>query len=67
MPYSYAENLALFGLPLTEPKLETNQTGATVLTQWFERARFEYFTTNSGAKIVLLGLLGAETEQLRNP
>ena len=38
---SAAESLALFGLPLSEPALETNASGDRVLTQWFERARFE--------------------------
>ena len=51
-----AESLALFGLPLSEPAMETNGAGDTVLTQWFERARFE----DHGAKGVLLGLLGNE-------
>ncbi len=53
---SERESLALFGLPLSEPALETNASGATVLTQWFERARFE----DHGAQGVLLGLLGRE-------
>ncbi len=53
---SYGESLALFGLPLTYPKKETNPNGDTVVTQWFERARFE----DHGAKGVLLGLLGRE-------
>ncbi len=57
---SYAESLALFGLPLTEPQLETNSSGDTVLTQWFERARFEWHPANPDAFKVLLGRLGAE-------
>jgi hypothetical protein len=58
---SYAESLALFGLPLTEPKLETNSTGDTVITQWFERARFERHPQETDpAYFVLLGLLGNE-------
>jgi uncharacterized lipoprotein YbaY/heat shock protein HslJ len=56
----YAESLALFGLPLTEPQQETNASGDTVLTQWFERARFEYHPSNPAAYRVLLGRLGAE-------
>lgn len=55
---SYNESLALFGLPLTYPKRETNANGDTVTTQYFERARFE----DHGAKGVLLGLLGRETQ-----
>lgn len=57
--FSEAESLALFGLPLTEPRLESNSSGDTVLTQWFERARFELHT-NLGPDVVLLGLLGRE-------
>lgn len=57
---SYAESLALFGLPLSEPQMETNADGATVLTQWFERTRFEYHPNNPAAYQVLLGRLGAE-------
>ncbi|HZG68732.1 MAG TPA: hypothetical protein VEZ12_18450, partial [Herpetosiphonaceae bacterium] len=53
---SREESLALFGLPISEPAIETNTSGDRVLTQWFERARFE----DHGAKGVLLGLLGNE-------
>lgn len=53
---SQREALALWGLPLSEPTVETNASGDTVLTQWFERARFE----DHGANGVLLGLLGSE-------
>src|SRR5207249_4110626 len=56
----YAESLALFGLPLSEPAMETNSSGFTVLTQWFERARFEYLPNNPDPYKVLLGRLGAE-------
>ncbi|HZG69636.1 MAG TPA: hypothetical protein VEZ12_23080, partial [Herpetosiphonaceae bacterium] len=58
---SYEESLALFGQPLTEPALETNSSGDTVLTQWFERARFEWHPTNPEPYRVLLGHLGRET------
>ena len=51
-------SLALFGLPLTEPTMETNQAGDTVMTQWFERARLEFHP----GKGILLGLLGNETQ-----
>ena len=54
---SEAESIALFGLPISELQMETNSSGDTVPTQWFERARFE----DHGAKGVLLGLLGNET------
>ena len=55
-----AESLALFGLPLTHPKMETNSSGDTVLTQWFERARIEYHPNKPQPYKVLLGLLGNE-------
>lgn len=54
--FSEAESLALFGYPISEAQVETNANGDTVLTQWFERARFE----DHGAAGVLLGLLGNE-------
>jgi len=57
---SARESLALWGLPLSEPQTETNGSGDTVLTQWFERARFE----DHGEKGVLLGLLGTETTNI---
>lgn len=50
-------SLALFGLPLTEPQMETNGAGDTVMTQWYERARLEFHP----GKGILLGLLGNET------
>lgn len=58
--YSFAESLALFGLPLTEPSMETNSSGDRVLTQWFERARFEWHPDKPDQFKVLLGLLGRE-------
>jgi hypothetical protein len=57
---SEAESLALIGLPLSEPATETNASGATVLTQWFERARFELHPENQPPYDILLGLLGNE-------
>ena len=52
---SFRESLALFGFPISPARMETNSSRDTVLTQWFERARFEY---HDGA--VRLGLLGVE-------
>lgn len=49
-------SVQLFGLPLTEPRMETNANGDNVLTQWFERARMELHP----GKGILLGLLGKE-------
>lgn len=57
---SERESLALFGFPLTPPRMEANSSGDTVLTQWFERARFEYHPNNPQPYKVLLGRLGAE-------
>ncbi len=58
---SYQRSLALFGLPLTEAKMEVNPTdGRTYLTQWFERARFEWHPNKPDQFKVLLGLLGNE-------
>jgi len=57
---AYQRSLALFGLPLTEPAMETNSSGHRVLTQWFERARFEFHPDNPPAFQVLLGRLGAD-------
>ena len=57
---SEREALALFGLPLTAPRTETNSSGDRVLTQWFERARFEHHPNNPAPYNVLLGRLGAE-------
>ncbi len=57
---AYARSLALHGLPLTEARMETNSSGDHVLTQWFERARFEWHPNNPSGARVLLGLLGNE-------
>lgn len=53
---SFRESLALFGYPISSPAMERNPDGDTVLTQWFERARFELHEDGT----VLLGRLGAE-------
>ena len=59
------ESLALWGLPLTAAKPETNRDGDTVITQWFERARFEWHPTNAEPGTVLLGRVAAELLKLR--
>jgi hypothetical protein len=59
---TFAESLALFGLPISEPRVETNSSGDTVLTQWFERARFEFHPNNPAQYRVLLGLVGTEVK-----
>ena len=63
----YGRSLALFGLPLSEPAMETNAAGATVITQWFERARFEYHPNQPDPFKVLLGLLGNEVRGAGSP
>jgi hypothetical protein len=56
----FADSLALFGFPLSEAAQATNSSGDTVITQWFERARFEWHSENRVPHRVLLGRLGAE-------
>ena len=63
----FQRSLALFGLPLSELTVETNAAGDTVITQWFERARFEYHLNNPRQSRVLLGLLGNETRTPPQP
>ncbi|MCX6015845.1 MAG: hypothetical protein NT020_09725 [Chloroflexales bacterium] len=57
--FSIAENIALFGLPITGVYQETinNQS---LQVQLFERARFEYHPENPVPYRVMLGLLGSE-------
>lgn len=57
---SYEESVALCGLPLTRVRTETNNAGDTVLTPWYEHARFEWHPNNPEPYKVLLGLLGNE-------
>ncbi len=59
---SFAESLALFGMPLSEPAPEVNPAdGRPYLTQWFERARFEHHPEHAGTPhVVQLGLLERE-------
>jgi hypothetical protein len=61
----FDRSLQLFGLPLTAPRTETNASGDTVITQWFERARFEWHPKNPADYKVLLGLLGREVLDAR--
>lgn len=57
---TYAESLALFGLPLSEPVQEQAEDGTAITVQWFERARFEYHPGNAAPYKVLLARLGAD-------
>lgn len=63
---SYAESLALFGYPITQP-VQTTVEGKTVQVQWFERARFEWHPDNPTAYKVLLGRLGASILETQPP
>jgi hypothetical protein len=58
--FSEAESVALFGLPITEAAQENGSDGKPYLTQWFERARFEFHPDLPDPYKVLLGRLGAE-------
>ena len=60
---TFRESLALFGLPLSEEFVDPN-TG--YVSQYFERAIFEYHPENDGTEFeVLLRRLGAEELQAR--
>lgn len=63
--------LAQQGLPKTDLFVETNPTdGKPYVTQYFERARFEYHPENLTTApkfVVLLGLLGREQFQAKYP
>lgn len=65
--FSFRESLLLFGYPISAPAMETNADGDTVLTQWFERAVFEYHPDNDEANQVLLRRVGAEVLGLIEP
>jgi hypothetical protein len=63
---SETENLALFGLPVSEAQTETIE-GREYTVQWFERARFELHPENQPPYDVLLGLLGNEVHGPAEP
>ncbi len=56
---TYAESLALFGLPISAVFSQTIN-GTAYQVQYFERARFEYHPENPVPYRVLTGLLGRE-------
>lgn len=64
---SLPESLALFGLPISEAQMEAGADGNLYLTQWFERARFEYHPENKKPYDVLLGRLGADALAASQP
>jgi len=57
--------LFVFGFPLTKTYYEVSTDGKTYLTQYFERARFEYHPENSQPYDVLLTLVGNEVTATR--
>jgi pimeloyl-ACP methyl ester carboxylesterase len=59
---SEQENLALFGLPLSDARTERLSDGREYTVQWFERVRFELHPQNPPNARVLLGLLGSEMQ-----
>lgn len=54
---SFRESLALFGYPISEEYVDPD-TG--LVTQYFQRARFEYHPENEAPWDILLGRLGAD-------
>lgn len=60
--WSYAENLALWGYPLSPELTETND-GKTVTVQYFERGRLELHPENRTPYDVLAGLLARSALQ----
>jgi hypothetical protein len=64
---SFNESLALFGMPVSEAQMEQSSDGKMYLTQWFERARFEFHSENQPPYDVLLGLLGADLVRQQAP
>ncbi|HEX2916338.1 MAG TPA: NHL repeat-containing protein [Chloroflexia bacterium] len=53
-----------FGWPISEEFERMDpENGQSILTQWFERARFEYHPENKPPYQVLLGRLGSEIKQ----
>lgn len=58
---TWDESVALFGYPISEPMVETNAAGQEVLTQYFERAVFEWHPDNDPGSQVVLRKVGLET------
>jgi hypothetical protein len=55
-----AESQALFGMPISEPRVEQLRDGQQYTVQWFERARLEHHPDNPPSHQVMTGRLGAE-------
>lgn len=63
--FSEAENVALFGLPITGMISETLDGGQVYQVQYFERARLELHPENQPPLNVMVGLLGRELREER--
>jgi len=63
---SYEESVALFGKPISEPRWELHggENASVRITQWFERARFEW---NPDLAQVVVGPLGSELRAVLPP
>jgi hypothetical protein len=57
---SFEESLALFGYPISGALRERAADGKVYLTQWFERARFEYHPEASAPNQVRVELFGSK-------
>lgn len=57
--FSFAESLAMLGLPLDEARVEQIE-GKPVQVQWFERGRLEFHPENQPPYNILGGLVGRE-------
>ena len=63
--YETRGGLYVFGLPITRAYWEVSTDGKKYLTQYFERARFEYHPENQAPYDVLLTLMGNEITNAR--
>ncbi len=59
---TFAESLALSGLPLSDAQPETLSDGQTYLVQWFERARFELPLDPAPTDQAQISLLGTKMQ-----
>ncbi len=64
--WSYAENLALLGFPVSGELTETHE-GQSLTVQYFERGRLELHPNNPAPYRVLAGLLGRTAQQRNAP
>jgi hypothetical protein len=64
---SMEESLALFGYPISGRLQERGPNGALYMTQWFERARFEYHPEASAPNQVQVELFGSKLLPANSP